>query len=181
MLACEERALRNFSQRPCMPLCFMFASYTHNSARIHLFDKIHSSRKKRDEMMKRWAKMGNVLLISQTTHRNREQKEVSVLKRTSNKIRGRLNGFLCSYATRNAIMVRIHTTTLLKRWAEMGRVQLDSEKLAAKVGGERITKKKLKEYVRTNIVVSPKKPSDRRYDAQLIPMLSCGEKCYYAC
>jgi hypothetical protein len=42
-------------------------------------------------------------------------------------------------------------------------------------------RKKLKEYVRTNIVVSPKKPSDRRYDAQLIPMLSCGEKCYYAC
>ena len=57
------------------------------------------------------------------------------------KIRRRLNGFLCSYATRNAIMVRIHTTTLLKRWAATGRVQLDSEKLAAKVRGERITKK----------------------------------------
>jgi hypothetical protein len=98
-----------------------------------LFARIHSSG--------RWAKMGKVLLVSETTHRRPEQKEVNVLKRTSNKIWGRLNGFLCSYATRNAIMVRIHKTTLLKRWAATGRVQLDSEKLAAKVRGERITKK----------------------------------------
>jgi len=91
----------------------------------------------------RWAKMGKVLLVSEATHRSPEQKEVkwTSWREPPIKIRGRLNGFLCSYATRNAIMVRIHKTTLLKRWAETGRVQLDSEKLAAKVRGERITKK----------------------------------------
>ena len=42
-----------------------------------LFARINSSG--------RWAKMGKVLLVSETTHRRPEQKEVNVLKRTSNK------------------------------------------------------------------------------------------------
>ena len=127
--------------------------------------------------------MGKVLLVSETTHRSREQKEVSVLKRTSNKNTrgGRLNGFLCSYTTRNAIMVRIHTTTLLKKVSRDGKSAIGFRETSGKSERRTYYKKKLKEYVRTNIVVSPKKPSDRRYDAQLIPMLSCGEKCYYAC
>lgn len=138
-----------------------------------LFARIHSSG--------RWAKMGKVLLVSEATHRSPEQKEVNVLKRTSNKNMReaqRIPVLLCHEKCYHGPDTQNYTA---EKVSSDGKSAIGFRETSGESKRRTYYKKKLKEYVRTNIVVSPKKPSDRRYDAQLIPMLSCGEKCYYAC
>lgn len=104
--------------------------------------------------------MGKVLLVSETTHRSREQKEVSVLKRTSNKNTReaqRIPVLVCHEKCYHGPDTHNYTAEKVSR---DGKSAIGFRETSGESKWRTYYKKKLKEYVRTNIVVSPKKPSD---------------------